>query len=140
MSKAWAFSGAVAKLREPLAHLDGLDGLPPSLIRRCQVTMRGEEAKQLVPEPLRHEWSSGALEKWTAHFMMEDQTQSLTTQGYSRHRIYTLEQQCRITFNPCSATFQAALALDSTVQEAEEVVHLALPKLHSLILVDLFWQ
>jgi hypothetical protein len=63
--KASAFSAAAEKLREPLANLDGLQGLPPELLRRCAVTMRGREALKLVPEALQNEWSEGALKKWT---------------------------------------------------------------------------
>lgn len=68
-SKVDALSGAIAALREPLASLDGLEGLPPHLVRRCQVTMRGEESLKLVPDSLRHEWSTGALDQWKERAM-----------------------------------------------------------------------
>jgi hypothetical protein len=83
-------SGALSKLGEPLANLDMLKGLPPELIRRCQVTVRGQEALELVPEALRREWSDGAVQKWIALALKTDHRESpaatKSTRPHARQR------------------------------------------------------
>jgi hypothetical protein len=70
--KTSALTAAAARLREPLDELHGLDGLPREMVRRCAVTIRGQEALARVPEALKREWSTGALQKWTEHAMKAD--------------------------------------------------------------------
>lgn len=62
----------MAKLREPLDSLEGLEGLGSDMTRKCAVTIRAEEAIALVPEILKREWSEGALQKWSEQAMKED--------------------------------------------------------------------
>lgn len=64
VSKATALSNAMGILRKPLPSMEHLQGLPPDLVRRCQVTTRVEEALSMVPEALRQEWKENTLDDW----------------------------------------------------------------------------
>jgi len=76
-SKASNLQDANALLQKPLVTLAGLRGLPPSLIHRCQVTMRGQEALQRVPMPLRREWSAKTLDAWTAQALQTHESHAV---------------------------------------------------------------
>lgn len=71
-SKSSAVSSAVARLMDPLASLDGLQGLPREMVHRCAVIMRGEEASELVPEGFKRQFSTGVLQKWTEQALLLD--------------------------------------------------------------------
>merc|ERR1719160_1209850 len=55
------------------------------MIRKCAVTIRAEEAVELVPSILQRDWSEGALKKWKEQAMKEDLLDS-SSAGKARAR------------------------------------------------------